>query len=79
MTDKDEQDKVLEQKTNQVDPSDEITDDEGLEDETSTLDGHIIDLGMQIDDKDWVEALETADALQESINSIHAYISGKIK
>lgn len=79
MTDKDEQDKVLEQKTNQVDPADEIQDDEDLSDELEAMDGLHTQLLGEVDDKDWVTALETAGELQDIVNKVHAYISGKIK
>lgn len=78
MTDKDEQDKVLEQKTNQVDPADEIQDDEDLSDELEAMDGLHTQLLGEVDDGDWVTALETAGELQDIINKVHVYISGKI-
>lgn len=77
MSDQDRQDEDLEKRTNQVDPSDEISNDEDLADELDSVDSLQTQLLGEVDDKDWHAALETADTLQETTNRIHAYIAGK--
>lgn len=79
MTDKDRQDEDLERKTNINAPKDKIEDDTDLEDAIVNIEGLGSQLEEQAEDDDWAAALETAGELQEEINRIHSYISGKIE
>lgn len=76
-TDKDALDKDLEQKTNQVDPDDEIEDEEDLADEIEGLIGSLEDLKTPTENRDWATAITQADEIQDNLNRIHVFIAGK--
>ena len=57
----------------------EITTDEDCMHKAQDVQGSLNDMINEVDDKDYVQALEELDDLQEDINAIHVYLTTKAK
>jgi hypothetical protein len=78
--DTDRQDEDLQKKiTPQSSPEDIITDDSEVGDESNAIIGLCDELEGHVDDKDYVQALEQIDAIEEIVGRLRVYIQGKIE